>query len=83
MIKNGYLIFAILNILTLFVVVYGIYAHIKSLQEYDEMIINRIQIYKNLFSLFPLIISTIFGIIIYLILNYYKNYSLMKLINCC
>ena len=83
MIKNGYLIFAIVNILILAVTVYGIYAHIKALREYDEMIIERMQIYSDLLSLFPILLSTIFSIVFYLIINRYRNYNLAKMENCC
>ncbi len=84
MIKNGYLIFAILQILVTIVIIYGIYTHVSSLLTENMDPLDKFILYTSAVSLPPLLITSITSLIKWILLNWYtNNYSLEAVMKCC
>ena len=83
MIQNGYIIFALIELMLLLILIVGIILHIYVLINVKESIFYKYFLSSNLITLTTGIVTIIGGIIFYILLNVYNDNFKNDHMDCC
>lgn len=83
MIKNGYLIFAIINLILLLLLIVGVILHVYVLVNVKESLFYKYFLTSDILSIAGGTVAIIFGIILYLILGAKNDYFKNDHLDCC
>lgn len=83
MIKNGYAIFALLNLIIIGIAIIGVFVHIYAIFTTDESILTKYMIYKDISMITTVASASVFSIVLFLLLNKYSNWDIQQLMDCC
>ena len=83
MIKNGYLVLAIIYIMLVIMVIVGLIVHFYALLDVQESFISKYMIYSAMFGLIGILLGLIFKAVQQFILNTYNNRRINNLEKCC